>query len=211
MWHGKILFTSMRSFSLHPSGIRQIGLSPSSKRYSYMYLEQPIFSADFADTFKEEKACNSNLDKKQEHDYQVIFADYQRLQSLRTMLSRYKSVLNSHYRIAHACGELSEKMQLSGSFKLGLLFDTTIHLAKIHRHQEKVEILSWQASNIVQMVRNFKHFYMDDRSQKCSYLEYSTRAVNSHLERLSEPCNPTWIYCKLFPYKVNGRTRSYLH
>lgn len=124
----------------------------------FVFRPAHFFPAAFADTFKDEKACNCNLDKKQEHDYEVIFADYQRLQSLRTMLSRYKSVLNSQYRIAHACGELSEKMHSSGALKVGILFDTIIHLAKIHRHQEKLEILSWQASSIVQMVRSFNIF-----------------------------------------------------
>ena len=138
---------------MHQRGTGRTGLRRSSTRLSHLYLTSSLFALDkSANVIKDEKACCSNVDENRAYDYQVIFADCQRLQVLRSTLLRYKSILDTQYQIAQVCDELPQKLQLS-VVESKQQFKSAIYLSKIDRHRGKVMILVWHASSIATLVR----------------------------------------------------------
>ncbi len=105
-----------------------------------------------ADIFKDEKACHSNVDENQAYDYEIIFADCQRVQVLCRMLSRCKLILHTQHRIAQVCGTILQDFDSPESVKSRQQFKSAIHLSKAERHQERVALLIWQASSIAGLV-----------------------------------------------------------
>ena len=102
---------------------------------------QPTFIN--AQVTQDERACFSKVNNLRRHDYEVSFANVQKLQLVRRRLLRSLSALESGLEIADGCIELYKDYgSLSADFEYGV-FPATMknHSSKLNGHRRRVLVL----------------------------------------------------------------------
>lgn len=115
---------------------------------------------------QDERACFSKLDRLQKRDYQVSFANVQKLQLVRRRLFRSLSALESGVEIIQGCNELCKDYgSLSTDFEYRLLCaKMKNYSSKLKGHRRRILTLLRYMDGTTNLVRIYGHFNLQSHT-----------------------------------------------